>query len=384
MVNLIYDSSITGHHTEYISHLVDFLVDNPTEENYVFVVNSEIQNKFPEIVLKSAKSPHVSWDFIDDKVVNELEKMSKIKRSFKEYHVMEKFSMKYNASHVILMYFNIFQVALIFNKPSYSVSGILFLQFYRMKVNNWKERLKFWRKYLTTKLFTINKQISRVFILNDYKTVEYLNERFQTSIFDMLADPIPNYKEEIGFDIYDYYNISKDKKILLHPGAIDPRKGTYEIIESIDYCDKILADHLVILIVGKAKEEIDKQIRNKIEIVKNRSFEIIFDNAFVANDRLKSLFIQSHAVLIPYKNVEASSGILGHAFAANKPVVVPNTGLIGEIVKDNEGGILIDKVDGVSIAKSYEKLYENNFYVKNNVNFVLLHSVENFSRKILY
>ncbi len=47
---------------------------------------------------------------------------------------------------------------------------------------------------------------------------------------------------------------------------------------------------------------------------------------------MKSYFEQTDYFLIPYKNVESSSGILGHAIAAGKPVIATDKGLIGDFV----------------------------------------------------
>lgn len=59
------------------------------------------------------------------------------------------------------------------------------------------------------------------------------------------------------------------------------------------------------LIIGKAKKETDTQLKDTIRNLKTGRENIIFDNVFVSNERLKSLFLQFEAVLIPYKNPKA-------------------------------------------------------------------------------
>jgi glycosyltransferase involved in cell wall biosynthesis len=383
MTYIIYDSSITGHHSEYLSHVVDYIVSKPTIDNFVLVVPEEIQIKFPDIIKKSEHFFQIRWEYIKTEETDKLSRMSLVKRSFKEFKIVEFYAKKFNAHCVYLMYFNLFQLALVFKRPTFYISGILFLQFYRMEKDNWKEKIKYYRKYWTTKLYSRNPKIKNIFVLNDQKTVTFLNHEFNTKIFFMLPDPIPEYEEEKGFSLHEYYKICPQKKILLHPGAIDPRKGTYEIIDSIDLLSNQVTEEYAILIIGKAKIEVDQIIKAKISSLLNTKFTIIFDNTFVSNERLKSLFVQSFAVLMPYKNPEASSGILGHAAKAGKPVITTGKGLLKEIVEQNNMGVLIDDCYPYLIANVLNT-NSLNFEMNKKDNFVAKHTSKIFTETLLW
>lgn len=142
MTYIIYDSSITGHHSEYLSHVVDYIVSKPTIDNYVLVVPEEIQIKFPDIIKKSEHFFQIRWEYIKTEETDKLSRMSLVKRSFKEFKIVEFYAKKHNAHCVYLMYFNLFQLALVFKRPTFYISGILFLQFYRMEKDNWKVKIK--------------------------------------------------------------------------------------------------------------------------------------------------------------------------------------------------------------------------------------------------
>lgn len=384
MLKIFYDSAISGHHTEYISHLVSFIVNDETNsDEYIFIVPEAIQEKFPEIVELSQNSDKVIWEFIPTKKCEYLQNLPLLKRSFIELNLVEAYATKFNVKEVFLLYFNIFQLALVFKRPPFQIKGILFLQFYRMQKKTIGEKLKYFRKYYITKWYSWNPNIKKIFILNDKKTVDFLNSKFQGSKFKMLPDPIPLYQEECGFDVYDYYQISKNKKILLHPGAIDIRKGTFEIIEAIDLLKEKETAQYAIVIVGRAKQDIAAKIEKQIAELENKNFTIIFDNTFVSNERLKSIFLQSCAVLMPYKNPEASSGILGHATSSNKCVIAPESGLIGDIIRLNNLGVLINKCVASDIAKGIERLCEYKVNEFSQSLYVENHSVNFFSNKIL-
>jgi glycosyltransferase involved in cell wall biosynthesis len=381
---IIYDSIITGHHTEYISHLVKAIVDqNIQKTNYFIIVPEGIHDKIPDIISLSKKSKNLHWEIMSATDCENLQKMPLYKRSFYELNLVQKYVKKFKATEVILMYFNIFQMALIFKRPSFKITGILFLQFYRMQKSTIFDKLKYYRKYLITKLYSRNSKIKTVFILNDNKTVSYLNNRFKTDKFRMLPDPIPQYQEEERFDAHTYYKIPHNKKILLHPGAIDPRKGTFEIIESIDLLKEKETAEYAVVIVGKAKPEVEQVILDKLSRLNNKEFTVIFDNSFVSNERLKSLFTQSFAVLMPYKNPEASSGILGHAASSNKIVIVPKSGLIGDIVTNYNLGIVINAPKGSEIANAIKKLQHFVSNKRINNEFVSEHNVSVFSSLLI-
>lgn len=380
---IIYDSILTGHHSEYISHLIDFIVVQETKEKFIFVVPKDFGNRFPDILSKTTSNHNITWEFIPTEKIKQLESVSLIKRSFLEYNLVKSYATKLSAVEVYLMYFNIFQIALIFKRPNFNIRGILFLQFLRMQKNTLKDKIKYYRKYITTKLYSRNKKIKSVFILNDDFTVQTLNKELNTTIFKMLPDPIPVYEEEKEFDSYEYYNIPRHKKILLHPGAIDPRKGTYEIIESIDFMISEDRDKYAFLIVGKAKPNIEQEITKKIDSLKTSNFTLVFDNTFVSNERLKSLFMQSDSVLMPYKNPEASSGILGHSILAGKSVIAPKNGLLGELVLENGFGLVIEDITPEKIASNITRLKSFKFnFNKSNV-FVNKHSSNFFSTILL-
>lgn len=383
MKYLIYDIISTGHHSEYISHLVNYIINDKLNGEFYFIVSEEFEFKFPEIINKSKESPHIKWEFINKSILHKIFNSSLLKRSFKELEIVNEYALKHGIKDVLLLYFNTFQFALIFKKPKFNIKGILFLQFTRMTKNTFLNKIKYLRKYLITKMYLKNRKIKKIFILNDENSVDFLNIKFNSNTFNMLPDPIPHYKEIEGLDIYEYYKINNNKKILLHPGAIDPRKGTIEIIESIDFLSEKSVNNFAILIVGKANHNIEELINNKINNLKNKNFSIVFSNTFVSNSFLKSLFLQSFAVLMPYKNSEASSGILGHAILANKFVLTPDSGLIGEIVSNNDWGVLVKDVTANEIALGIEKLIDFKGDFNNSFEFIESHSEREFSFKLL-
>ena len=357
MKKLFFDIQITGHHTEYISHLINYLIDNDETNEYYFVVHPNFSSEFPIISSKAKSVKNLTLVEIENRELRALQHSGMLKKSFLLYRLMHRYAIRFKVNNVCLLNFNIFQLACCFFRPSYNISGILFLQFYRMSKKTWKEKLKYYQKYFITKIYTLNPKIKKIFILNDNTTAVYLNNEFNTSIFEMLPDPIPDLKPLDDFDIYSYYNIDRKRKIFLHIGVLDDRKGTFEVIESSLFLPKEKQKEVTILLAGYASNKGTEALMfEKIATgTKNSDVKIVWDNQFVSNELMKSLFKQCYAVLMPYKKLEASSGILGHAVGANKKVIATSGGLIEDLVQENNLGMIIPKVNAKTIAEAIIK-----------------------------
>nr|WP_255557685.1 glycosyltransferase [Flavobacterium taihuense] len=202
----------------------------------------------------------------------------------------------------------------------------------------------------------------------------------------MLPDPIAKLTPLDNFDIYEHYNSEKDRKVFLHIGSLGDRKGTFEVIDSATCISEENQSKVFILVVGKAEnDEIEQTIIDKVKYnTLNSNVQIVWDNQFVSNEMMKSLFDQSHAILLPYKNTEASSGILGHAAAANKKVIATGKGLIREIIEENKLGILLEEVSSSEIASKIDEVLSFQVLFTSENSFVEEHSPSKFAELVLH
>jgi glycosyltransferase involved in cell wall biosynthesis len=382
---VIVDIEITGHHSEYIDHLIEYLLNHSTNDTYYFVVHPEFITRFKTIVSKTKNCSHIHWHPVKPKEIESLVNLSIAKKSFRAYRLVQNYAHKLKADIVYLQHFNIFQLALAFKRANFKIKGILFNQFFRMSSKSLKEKLKYFRKFTITKLYCLNPSVEKVFVLNDLETVRNFNRKFSTNIFSVLNDPIPNLTPLENFDIYANYGISYEKKILLHFGSLASRKGTLEIIEAAKLIPKDMQNEFTILLVGKPENsKIEKEIfENIVTSNKNSETKVIWDNNFVSNSTMKSLFDQCSAVVIPYKNPEASSGILGHAIAAKKPVITTGKGLLKALVEENNFGILLEEVNPLIIANAFLKISTTKVSNETYTNYLEEHTTIKFSNQLL-
>lgn len=382
---LFYDLGISGHHSEYIGHIINYIYKNPDDNEYYFLLHPEFSLNFPDIIISIKRTDNVKCVEVTK---NEFENtlMGGIaKRSFSNFNLLNNYANKYKINHVILLYFNIFQLALIFKTSKYTIDGILFKPFYRMKTSSIKEKLLYLKKYLQTKLFLINNNIKHIYILNDEKTVEYLNDLYRKKTFKVLHDPTNDIIPKDNFSISDYHGFETERKVFLHFGSLTERKGTIELLDSLKYLDNNSIKRITILLIGKADISFENQINKIIEDLKieKPSLSIFFRNKFISEQEMKCYFDQSDYFLLPYKNVESSSGVLGHAILANKPILSVKKGLIEDIVLQHNLGVLIDTVTPNKIKEGIEKLLNSDIKIIKREAYINKHSPTNFAKTLL-
>ena len=385
---LFYDIEITGHHTEYISHLIDFITQNTDKTQYFFVLHPMFNLRFPEIREKALTCQYITLIEITNDELEKINTGNSLTKSINNYRLLIKYADKLHANSLFALHFNAFIFPLFINRPKYEISGILFHPFYRIEKSSFMSNLRYLRKYIQTWLITRNRQIKTVFILNDNKTTNYLNRQFKTNIFRVLPDPIPEWSSIPDFSIHEKYSIKNARRIFLHIGALEERKGTFEILDSFNSLNSETRKNICLLIVGKANSDTHQVILRKISDLKTRfpEVEIIYKNEFIANSLMKSLFEQSQFVLVPYKNTESSSGIIGHAIAAGSIIIGSNKGLLGELINSYEHSITLDEINPQSIAIAINKaLSEFNCTQKYPIwkEYVDSHTSESFSRIML-
>lgn len=361
MRRIIFDTRLTGHHTEYILHILRYLKENNNQKDLnILVLPEEFKTKFQELYSFALSIDNLKIDLIPVETIERIEKASLIKKSFIELSLVKVYAKKYNAQFALLMYFNVFQLALIFVKLNFSVSGILFLQFVQMNTKGFMNSLKYKYKYLMTKLYVRKKSLTSVYLLNDDSSVEFLNKEFNTNKFRRINDPVPMYLALKDFNIREKYNIPLSNKILLHIGSLSERKGTFECIRACEHFPNDYQSNITLLLAGKCSKTDESILKEMISYYSEHSkVQILWINRFLSNEEMQSFFEQCDLVMIPYKNAEASSGILGHAIFNALPVLINSSGLLKKLFDEYGYGVQIENVSPQTIADATMYMFKN-------------------------
>ena len=141
-------------------------------------------------------------------------------------------------------------------------------------------------------------------------------------------------KEEI-INFRKQYRVPKVKKIILFFGSLREDKGLDLLLKALA---KIKEEDFLLIIAGKAQS---KQLCTRyFEIIKEKNLEknVLFINRFINDNEIPILFNISDFIVLPYKFFYSQSGVLATAVSYKLPVIVSDTGSMGDFVRGNDIG----------------------------------------------
>ncbi len=178
-------------------------------------------------------------------------------------------------------------------------------------------------------------------------------------------------RTSIDEDIYDSFKAevkiikNKNKFVLLNIGQIYGLKNQKLLIEALhNLKDK---DSILVKFIGfVADNKYNRELLKKISEYKLENI-IEFCGALEKKEII-SEYINSDAVVITSKE-EGMSLVLVEALYFEKPVISTSVGVIPEVIRNRENGIIIQNMDPLYLAHSlYELISDKTFYnkIKNN------------------
>lgn len=235
------------------------------------------------------------------------------------------------------------------------------------------DHLSFRNKFASICRFWVlskSKLFSKVLILNDRKSSDELNSKFNTNKFVHIPDSfVP--LENSDIDFRKEYDITDDAIIFSHFGAITGRKGTIDILRDIPNMHDDLKNKSVFVFAGLVKDDIKEEFERRVASLKNE-VRLIVKDEFCSYSFLASLCKASNGILMPYHDTCKSSGLIGYASQFGVPVVAYKGGLLGELISNYELGLLIDKQEGLQdaflqVSQGQVKIPPKHYCEDNNV-----------------
>lgn len=397
---LIYDSASSGHHTEFIEYLLQYLLDQPNEttshlKQYIFLIPAKIFTTLKDLVAQAKGNILILP--LSDEEQNRIDSAPNMrKRVANEGSILRGYIQTYQINHVIFMALDSYQALVAqwaFTQPELSVSGILFMPSVRMPLNK-NSALYFIKSFLeklrdTFKHYcmSFNKNLKNVYILNDEKSASKLNQIiFWNKKFVALPDPIPIRIVSKAWILRGYYNINTERKVFLCFGSIDKRKNILNILEAVTLVPTTLHTEISLLILGKCSDRfLQKKIIDKIDTVSKAYplLNIILDDRFLSIDEMENAFEQSDVVLIPYLGFYFSSGLLGHAAKYGKYIITSNKGVMSDLVETYHLGTTVNAQSPFSIAQALSNFIDQPKQIDFPKSFIETHNPTYFANQLL-
>jgi glycosyltransferase involved in cell wall biosynthesis len=168
-------------------------------------------------------------------------------------------------------------------------------------------------------------QLGHIFVINERIQESPSCLPFPTAL---LCDPwrpfIPHTKQDARARL----SLPQDRRILLHIGTDERRKGLLDTLKVMDGIDT----HPPLLVrAGKLKKHTSKHKTLIDRLVASK--KLLCLNEWITEDKFDLLMQAADYVLLPYRSFPDSSGILSRAIGHQIPVIASDYGLVAERVK---------------------------------------------------
>lgn len=344
---LIFEPSLSGHHLEYLQHLYNGAVGRPDCE-FVFAVPREEWSRMRDKCSWS-EAKNVKFVMLDDSKCKAVETGSMLAKSWKLSRMIRRVALEHRVNEIFLITLAgaiPFLPLILLSKIK--ISGIIYNIYLRAPKKGLRgliDKFRYW-------VMSHNRSMTKVFILNDPNSMDMLNKIYHTNKFINLPDPVPQIDLVNLTDLRSEMDISPEKKVFLHFGAMDKRKGTLEILRALCLMTREELIDKKFIFAGRIDREIYDDFYRLIYRASTNGADIFVRDEFCPYDYIHSLCSTSDCLLIPYTHTSQSSGVLGYAAVHCKPVIGPSDGLIGELIRENKLGITVGNINPENIAKA--------------------------------
>jgi glycosyltransferase involved in cell wall biosynthesis len=351
---LIVDLNIQfdGHKFGFVQETLNYIAHKQDHE-FHFLVNQQ---------LNIPRHSSVKVDVLSEEKEKFFNTKSPQQKYKEQWNFIKQKAQKFNIDKVILMEFDIYQIAIGSNSNlNFEIDGIWFRPYHRQIhlnesfIGKLKFRVNHIEKKLAFRLALRNKKLKKVFVLNDKETVNTLNEKFGERLY-YLPDPVFEIANDANIDIRVKYEIKKESLLFLLFGYMDERKNVINLIEAYRNLPQEYKSKVTLLLIGLMSPKYDDYI---LELENEPGLQIIKNNAFVSDAEMNAFFKTSDLILKMNVNFFASSGILGMAAKHNKPSIVSDYGVVADLTREYKLGQMADPMDVSAITKLYKSFIEN-------------------------
>jgi glycosyltransferase involved in cell wall biosynthesis len=249
----------------------------------------------------------------------------------------------YQPREIMLMAFGDLEWPLLFWRCPVPISSILFVQYPEIRPG-----LKRWLKEKKTGFLLKRIKVRYLFLLNGSHSASHLTQKFPGDTkFIQIPDPVSPFPEGRGITPA----IRWSKTVFLYFGAISRRKGFGVLVDALLKLNADELGRMKFLICGRPEDSgyfnfmLTRIERSGLPV----NLEVV--NRFLSEEEMFNRFLGSDVVLMPYLRPEYSSGVLGIAAQTLRPVIGPDRGLLGRLIRGHRLGVTC-KMNAKAVKKA--------------------------------
>lgn len=366
---LIFEPLLIGHHLEYLHHLYLGAVNKTNDTFVIAVPKKEWEEKKKNYIWPN--SDNIEWLYLNDDECKYANQGNLIAQSLRLSRFIRRIAIHENVQSVFLIKLaSVIPFLPLILPHNISISGII----YKIYLRSNRTGIRKWLDVMRYKIMAHHCNMGKVFILNDPHSTEKLNRLYFTDRFVTLADPVPDIEALKLTDLRKDFGITKDSYVFLHFGAMEERKGTLQILEAVSLISENKLKNMHFIFAGCVGDGIKEQFYSSVNKLKSRGVNIIVIDKFCSYETINSLCMTSDCILIPYLFTDLSSGALGYASVHKKPVIGPASGLIGELIHDNNMGTTLNNITPMTLSQAIAEFRKHAISCK----YAQMNSTESF------
>lgn len=363
---LAVELEVRGHHADYIRNFANIWVERDFPAQLEFLVSRPFLKYHANIVehFRRLDAKRVSLHVISKEEQAGLDLYPRLKY-WHGWKLFCKYAEKLQSEHGLLMYSDYFQLPVCIGKKSPCPFSAIYFRptFHYHRFQNFSptltQRFVSWRKAVLLKQFLKTPMLRELYCL-DPEVVNYVRERFSTQAkISHLADSFCMLRgsQSRASEVRDELGIEPDRIIFCLLGVLDSRKGTRQLLQSVQYLKPELGRKVCILLLGYVPEHESAAIETLAKEVNGvSSVQVIIRNQYIEATEVQHYYAMSDVILTTYQNHMGSSSALIRAALERKPVLSSDFGLMGHLVRTRKLGYVCDSTSPQSIAAGIARM----------------------------
>lgn len=351
---ILFDPIIDGHHIEYALYLIRYFVEQGDNVTFVTWRKSDELIKY---FLEKKISINIKYVMTDSKKIFG---GNSIRRSLQLLKVIKycfELASTQKADIVHHLYLDRSELPLYFyliKSKSYSwkVFATLFWPYFIHEFNEKIGLSKYFYHYLNRWALgqlLKRKMLNGLFVhtnrIRDKLLNLYNNNLLKQNIF-IVPDPVEPMSKMPQRIARERLGLPQKKPIILFFGGLRWDKGWDILLKTLP----LIENELYALIAGKSYENVESDIIKYKQLLKNPEY-LILHLKYIPEEDITAYFSAIDAVVLPYRCIfKGTSGVLQRAAAAGKPVITSDVGEVGQIVRENNLGIVVKPESPKSLA----------------------------------
>ncbi len=349
---MLFDMAITGHHSVYIKHLIQYWKTQQLPGTLHVVVIPQFLERHADVVaLAASPASNIQFTAISASESAHLNGQKTLPaRGFAEWQVFCQYASQLQVTQGLLMQFDIFQLPLMLHKKApCDVAGIYFrptfhYQEFAHHQPTRQDLIRQWRQQFILALALRHPRFKQLFSLDPFavKSIDRLGARVAAI---PLPDPVEkhNYADLDPEQLRQELGIQPGRRIFLLFGELSQRKGIFPILAAVQALPADLGQQLCLLVAGPIEASEQAAVQAALDrLAASPTVQLVTRIQYVKGREVQRYFALADVILALYQRHVGMSSVLVHAAAAQKPVLASDYGLLGELVQRHHLGVIVN------------------------------------------